>query len=330
LQTPKPLIGEETMMKKPHEMTRRELLAAGAVAAGTVAAGAVAWPALVCRADEGKPDLQPVPDQELERIKAALPAAPTAQPKAKRRVLVFYRCDGFVHGSINRCNAALELMGDKTGAYETVVSKDMQVFDPGFLKDFDVVLFNNTTQLAFDDARHRAALMDFIRGGRGVCGIHAATDNFNNWPEAAEMMGGLFDGHPWGGGGTWAVQIEEPDHPINKAFGGQGFWVNDEIYKLKAPYSRERQRILLGLDMTKPENKPGRPDGDNAIAWIRNFGDGRVFYCSLGHNNHIFWTPAILQHYLDGIQFALGDLPADATPSALLDAKPKVCPAPAA
>jgi type 1 glutamine amidotransferase len=310
-------------MKKPHELNRRELLAAGAVAAG-----AVTLPAILIRADDGKPDLQPVPDQELVRMQAAMPDAPRVKPVAKRRVLIFYRCDGFVHGSINRGNAALELMGDKTDAFETVVSKDMKVFDPGYLKDFDAVVFNNTTRLAFDDQQQRAALMGFVRGGKGVCGIHAATDNFYNWPEAAEMMGGLFDGHPWGGGGTWAVQIEEPGHPINKAFAGRGFWVNDEIYKMKAPYSRERQRILLGLDMSERENKPGRPDGDNAIAWIREFGQGRVFYCSLGHNNHIFWTPAILQHYLDGIQFALGDLPADARPSALLDEKPKICPAP--
>ena len=77
--------------------------------------------------------------------------------------------------------------------------------------------------------------MDFVKSGKGICGIHAATDNFYNWPEAAAMMGGLFDGHPWGGGGTWAVQIEEPDHPINQGFDGEGFWVNDEIYKMRAP-----------------------------------------------------------------------------------------------
>jgi hypothetical protein len=53
-----------------------------------------------------------------------------------------------------------------------------------------------------------------------------------------------------------------------------------------------------------------------------------MFYCSLGHNNHIFWTPPVLQHYMDGIQFAMGDLVADATPSALLSQRPAICPAP--
>jgi type 1 glutamine amidotransferase len=304
-------------------MTRREVLAAGAVAAGTLAV-----PVLLSRGDSSEPNLAPVPDEDLRRIEGALPERATVKPNGPRRLLVFYRCEAFVHSSINRCNAALEMMGTTTGVYETIVSKGMKVFDRVFLTEFDAILFNNTTRLAFENPKHRKALMDYVRDGGGVCGIHAATDNFYDWPEAAEMMGGLFDGHPWGAGGNWAVQVEEPGHPLNRAFAGRGFWVNDEIYKIKAPYSRDRQRILLGLDMTKSENRPGRPDGDNAIAWIREVDEGRVFYSALGHNHHIFWTPEVLRHYLDGIQFAMGDLPADATPSALLDSKPTICPAP--
>jgi type 1 glutamine amidotransferase len=306
-------------------VSRRRFLAASAATAG-----ALAVPTLLtgsARA-EGKPNLAPVPDNELSQIEAALPEKATATPKKPRRLLVFYRCEGFVHGSINRGNAALEMMGKKTGAFETVASKDMAMFDPGALKDFDAVMFNNTSALKFEDEKRRQALMEFIKPGKGICGIHAATDNFPKWPEAAAMMGGLFHGHPWGGGGTWAVQVEEPDHPINKGFGGKGFWIKDEIYKMRDPYSRERLRILVGLDMTKKENKPGREDGDNAISWVRDFEKGRVFYCSLGHNNHIFWTAPVLQHYLDGIQFAMGDLEACAKPSAELEKRPKICPAP--
>jgi sugar phosphate isomerase/epimerase len=56
-------------------------------------------------------------------------------------------------------------------------------------------------------------------------------------------------------------------------------------------------------------------DKDIAISWIRNYGRGRVFYTSLGHNPHINWNAPILLHYLDGLQFVLGDLEAPATPS---------------
>ncbi len=71
--------------------------------------------------------------------------------------------------------------------------------------------------------------------------------------------------------------------------------------------------------MTDPANLAAKgvraTDKDIPISWIRSYGKGRVFYCSFGHNHHILWNPMVLKHYLDGIQFALGDLPVDTTPS---------------
>ena len=79
--------------------------------------------------------------------------------------------------------------------------------------------------------------------------------------------------------------------------------------------------------MSRPENarpadKIKRTDNDFPISWIKTHGAGRVFYSSLGHNKDIFSTPELLQHFLDGLQFVLGDLPADAVPSASLPVKP--------
>lgn len=42
--------------------------------------------------------------------------------------------------------------------------------------------------------------------------------------------------------------------------------------------------------------------------------EGRIFYCSLGHRDEIYYNPMILEHYLAGFQYAIGDLEADATP----------------
>ena len=42
------------------------------------------------------------------------------------------------------------------------------------------------------------------------------------------------------------------------------------------------------------------------MTWIKNYGQGRVFYNALGHEHELFWNPIVLQHYLDGIQFVLG------------------------
>lgn len=273
--------------------------------------------------------------EEVQKIQDAVPDKPTVRPAKPRKILVFWRCEGFYHKSIPVVNEALKIMGRKTGAYEvTVCTDDYSVFTPEKLAQFDAVCLNNTTHLKFDpqETPERCkALMDFVKGGKGIIGVHAATDNFyawpqqkiHEWPEGMEMMGGMFSGHPWTGGGTWAVKIDQPDHPLMAAFKGKAFKVNDEIYRTEPPlYSRDKQLVLMSLDMSDPTTrnvKGFKPtDVDTGIAWIKTWGKGRMFYCSLGHNDHIFWNPAILQHYLDGIQFALGDYKVDTTPKPIV------------
>ena len=58
-----------------------------------------------------------------------------------------------------------------------------------------------------------------------------------------------------------------------------------------------------------------RKDNDYAVSWIHQYGQGRVFYACLGHWHETYWNPAMLEHFLAGLQYVLGDLPADATPS---------------
>ena len=64
------------------------------------------------------------------------------------------------------------------------------------------------------------------------------------------------------------------------------------------------------------------------VSWLRKAGEGRVFYTNFGHREDTFRKPMILQHMLDGIQYAIGDLEADATPTAKVGAKsPALAPA---
>jgi len=263
-----------------------------------------------------------VSPEEVQKMEAAMPAKPVAVPKRPRKLLVFNLCKGFKHGSIPYWDKALEVMGKKTGAFEVVVSGDMAMFKAENLKKFDAVCFNNTTRLGFEEPELRKSLMDFIKGGKGIIGIHAATDNFYKWPEAAKMMGGQFTAHPWGGGGTWAVKIDDPEHPLMAPYKGKGFKVKDEIYQTKPPiYSRERQRVLMSLDMSDAATRQQAKeptDHDTGISWVKTVGKGRLFYCSLGHNNHLTWDPVLLAHYLAGIQFALGDFPVDTKPKPII------------
>lgn len=260
--------------------------------------------------------------EEIARVEGAVPAEAPATPGAPRKLLVFTLCKGFVHSSIPLGAKSLELMGQKTGAYTAVVSDDPNMLAPDRLNEFDAVCMLNTTGELFDDPNLRQSFLRFVKSGKGLVGIHAATDCFYQWSDYGEMMGGYFDGHPWGAGDTVAIKLDDPAHPLNRPFLGRGFSIKDEIYQFKPePYTREKLRVLIslnpqGTDMTKRGIK--RTDGDFAVAWCRQYGEGRVFYCSLGHNESTYWNPSVLAHYLAGIQFALGDLKADATPSAQL------------
>lgn len=271
-----------------------------------------------------------------DKILAALPEAAPAKPKSPRKILVFWRCEGFIHTSIPFGNYALAEMGKKTGAFAVDLADEYTVFTDENLAQYDAVLFNNTTNLNFPEESQRKALLDFVAKGKGIAGIHAASDNFKNWPEAAAMIGGIFNGHPWNAGGKWAFEVNDTESPITAAFNGQGFWHTDEIYWYR-PESFEGDknlRILVSLDMSKSKNiqvlLKSKKDKDQrteeeakavkvAVSWIREFNGGRVFYSNIGHRDDTFWNTAMLEHYLAGIQYALGDLEADATPTA--DAK---------
>ena len=260
-----------------------------------------------------------IPLGDLHKIENAVPSEATVAPKQPRKLLVFTLEEGFKHSSTPYAAKALELMGKKTGAFEVVQSQEMSIFKPESLKQFDAVLFANTTQLKFEDRALRHSLMQFIKSGKGIVGLHAATDNFYTWPEAANMMGGQFDGHPWNASGTWAVNIEDPKHPLTAAFNRKNFRIKDEIYRIRQRSLRANSRVLVGLDMTDEVNLSAEgvrfADKDIPISWIRGYGKGRVFYSSFGHNHAIYWNPVLLRHFLDGIQFAMGDLPVDTTPN---------------
>jgi len=262
--------------------------------------------------------LPPIPTADLEKITAALPSKASAAPKKSRRVLVFWRADAILHkGGVPAANHAIELLGRATAAYETDFSRDYDALDPAVLSRYDAIVLNSTAHLAIPE-QAKAALLEFAQGGGGVIGIHAAIDTFRQWPEGAEIVGATFGGHPWGPSGSWAVHVEEPDHPLNRAWAAKDFRIHDEVYELADPYRRGDRRVLLSLDMSDPATAGVTPlhraDRDFAVSWIKKHGRGRVFFAMFGHIGEPFQIPAVLQFYLDGIQYALGDLEVDDSP----------------
>jgi type 1 glutamine amidotransferase len=270
---------------------------------------------------------------ECAKIAKAIPKqAASSQRPRKMLVYTLHVRDGKRlkgHASIPCANLALRLMGKTTGAYEVVFSEDVSLLGPERIKQFDAICFNNTAGVLFEDPVLRQSLLDFISGGGGFVGIHAAGATFvqypkyDQWPEFGEMLGAYEDGgHPWGPDETIYLKVEDTTHPVNAAFGGRGFAIQDEVFQFRHGYSRDKLRILLSIDTAKTDCGPNRrilaerrKDMDLAISWVRSYGRGRVFYTSLGHNKDIFWNAPVLKHLLDGIQFALGDLKGSTTPS---------------
>ncbi len=273
---------------------------------------------------------RPITASEEMAILEAVPAEASVEPKEPRRVLVFYRCEGFIHTSIPHGNLATQMMGRKTGTFQVDLADTYDVFTADNLDRYDAVVLNNTTHLRFPKPEQEKALLDFVRQGKGLVGYHAASDNFYAHPAAAAMIGGQFNGHPWGAGGTWAFKLDDPGHRLNEAFQGQGFWHQDEIYQYRPDtyQGHEVLRILVSLDMSKDAvSKQLKPDGGGyppgarqvPVSWVRDYGDGRVFITNLGHREETFRNPTVLQHMFEGIQFALGDLSAETTPTAKLE-----------
>ena len=103
-------------------LTRRGFLAGATAAAGMLASP---WIGLTAGAEA-------VPDaDERAKVEAALPAKAPAQPRKARRLLIFdLNVQYGGHRSIATANLAFTLMGRKTGAFETVISRDPAVFRP--------------------------------------------------------------------------------------------------------------------------------------------------------------------------------------------------------
>jgi hypothetical protein len=172
----------------------------------------------------------------------------------------------------------IEEMGRKTGAWvATDVSYDASIVSDASLKQYDAIFLASTTGEFLDDPNdaaatdaRRKAFMDFIRGGKGIAGVHAASDSYHGTPPGAarggRRGGGAGRGAPQGppppctGGGTpgggggeplwpefnrmiggyfkfhWnyptpiTVKIDDPKHPINAPFKGRSFNTIDEVY----------------------------------------------------------------------------------------------------
>jgi hypothetical protein len=250
-------------------------------------------------------------------------ASATFAQEKTRRLLVIGQSKGYEHDSISTAMATLYNIGRRSHLWETyfrtdcaAITKKPRKWGAKNLNDFDAVAFFTDGDLDMDDSQ-KADLLSFIReDGKGFIGIHSAAITFLSWPQYGKMLGGYFDGHPWG-------QFQAPLLVEDSEFPGmrhlpRKFTLHDEIYQIKT-FSRENVRVLLRLDAGKVDlSKKGvhRKDRDFAVIWARKYGKGRVLYNGLGHRAEVWERPDIQKMWLDMVRWSMGDLPGDASPRA--------------
>jgi type 1 glutamine amidotransferase len=269
---------------------------------------------------------------------ASLPDKPYAPPQSLRHVLVLGRAVGWVHTSIPLAAKMVEYLGDRTGAWMTTITYDAAAITPENLKQYDAIFLDSTTGTFLDDPNDKAAsdlrrqaLLDFVKSGKGLAGIHAATDSYHTngpapdgtWAEFNQMIGGFFKFH-WVYPTLIPVKVDDPESPLTVMYPARGFEMVDETYTFaQDSFSRKRVHVLTSVNYAKmsAEDKAKEPaasrrtDGDYALSYIQHVGNGRVFYEAHGHDEKIYYQRPFLLHMLAGIQYALGDLKADDSPS---------------
>jgi len=242
---------------------------------------------------------------------ALKPNATEEQKAAYEKALATYNTEA----------AAMKPAKDK---WEAACKEGWQKLSAENLQKYDGVVINNATGvMPFPD---REGFIKWVKSGKAVIGLHAATDCFHNnvWPEYTAMWGGAqFKTH--------AAQLPvscinvDAAHPANKHLGKTLEVPQEEIYQFNG-YDPKTVHELLVLDK-KPDVKDPAP-GHYPISWCLQYGAGKVFYTSLGHREDVVSTDPNLKdrknpvdlskayqaHLLGGIKWALGLEPGDATP----------------
>ena len=95
-------------------------------------------------------------------------------------------------------------------------SEDLALISANSLRDFDILYFFTSGNLALSD-QQKADLLAFVREGKGFGGAHSATDTLYTWPEYGELIGAWFNGHPWTQEVT--IRVEDLDHPVIRSLG---------------------------------------------------------------------------------------------------------------
>ncbi|HVU53385.1 MAG TPA: ThuA domain-containing protein, partial [Polyangia bacterium] len=207
------------------------------------------------------------------------------------RVLIYTRSTGFVHSSTPTAAAAITKAAQALGLVcET--SQDQTKFTAAGLAPYAAVVLVATAGEPFGSpgTMQIQALVDWVDGGGALVGIENADHAYDDSVPYISLVGGDFNGHAGYGPDTC---YSDGTHPSNVKLPAM-FAVTDEIY-YTSKFNPDNQIVLrCGSDK-------------RAISWVRQQGAGRVFYTTLGHDDHS-WTmpPLVDDHVIPGLLWAMG------------------------
>jgi type 1 glutamine amidotransferase len=230
----------------------------------------------------------------------------SAQEGKTYRILYITQSKGFQHGSVKRkapdqlapSEIAMMEIAKASGLFDVECTQDASVLTAEKLKELDAVMFYTTGGLPITGVFPQYE--EWLKSGKAMIGVHSATDTLGNFKPYWSLINGTFNGHPWGSGETVSVSVHEPDHAVAKPWPAE-FQIKDEIYQYRQ-YDPKSVRVIYSLNMAKCKTKMPY---HVPMCWVREFGQGRLFYTNLGHNEGTWTNPQFREHLLAGIRWAL-------------------------
>lgn len=173
-------------------------------------------------------------------------------------------------------------------------AEDLSVFSASNLANYDVIMFAMTSgELPFSDAQ-KAAMLDFVNGGKGFVGFHSATDTLRGWADYGRLVGAYVVDHPWTQPAR--VLVDDALHPATGV--REPFVLEEEFYVFDSN-PRARVDVLLRLDAASVG-----ASGDFPLAWAHSFGAGRAYYNALGHFPATWRDPRFQSQVIAAIKWA--------------------------
>jgi len=284
----------------------------------------------------------------IPEIQAAVPRQLAAPVRTRHRILVITTSTmGALHApGAAGLLVLLREAGKLHGMLEFSEVYTDRALDRASLGKYDVVVLNNISQQFGNADFYNKVLPEYVRRGGGLLAVHGAALLFRAQPEAEynTMLGGFTTAnpvHPSNHDVVFPVKQLDPDHPLSAGFRGTTqtcstkgqvllgqtrklFDLNfkapdtlaDELYTFHPQANRDgSSRVIIAVDREKmagmpvhPEYPAGTPEFGYALAWIKRYGQGRMFYTQLGHNFSVFSVLCVAHMLIDGLQYAAGDL----------------------